>query len=253
MKKFSAILLAIVACFAFSVQADEEIDDVDVDSIEVPEGAEGRAVVRTGLTEVSTMEDLVTTEVREEIENAFSINDFYRVNNLGSYYYRTKQYEKAFPYLLASAKRGFKGAQYRLGVIYVNGLGGIERDVILGIGWFGCAASPRSNAGMKETFKELMAQVPERVKPKVQDIVDALIERYGSEATGVSCMNTRVAGTHMRSFQCNFDKEFEYRDAFYQDWLSTSFQGVDPYNTGLGSSDPSGQASPDAGVSTTSE
>ena len=210
-------------------------------------------VLKAKASDVSTMEELVTSEVREEVLNAFTINDFHRINNLGSYYFRTKRYDKAFPYLLASAKRGFKGAQYDLGVIYVNGWGGIDKDVALGIGWIGVAASPRSTTSMKETYKDLMDQVPKRLKPKVQEIVDALTERYGSEATGVECMDTRVAGTHLRSFECNFEKEFEFRDAFYQDWLSTSFQGASPYVTGFESSDPSGQSSPNAGVGGSTE
>ena len=240
-------ILAAFLTILVAIAVQGESDEIE-SSGAIPEGANDGAVLQATAGSVETMEELVTTAVRQDILNAFTINDFHRINNLGSYYYRTKQYAKAFPYLLASAKRGFKTAQYRLGVYYFDGLGGIETDIPLSIGWFGVAASPRSNASMKETFKGLMRQVPENLKPKIQDVVDALIERYGSEATGVNCMSTRVAGTHMRSFQCNFEKEFEHRDAAYQDWLSTSFQGIDPYTTGMGSSDPSGQASPNAGV-----
>lgn len=245
MNTFSTFtLVAFVVC---TTSAFATID-IPSDSLpELPDIDSNAQVLKADVSEVSTMEELVTTEVRQDILNAFTINEFHRVNNVASFYYRTKQFAKAFPYLLASAKRGFKTSQYRLGVIYVNGLGKIKRDVILGIGWIGTAASPRSTALMRETYEDLLDQVPERLKPKVQDIVDALIERYGSEATGVNCMNTRVAGTHMRSFQCNFDKEFEHRDAAFQDWLTTSFTGVNPYMTGMGSSDPTGQASPDAG------
>lgn len=240
------LALAAISLLGTSLSAD-----IDIPEGSLPEmsdiNTEGQ-VLQASVAEVTTMEELVTSEVRQDILNAFTINEFHRVNNLASFFYRTKQFEKAFPYLLASAKRGFKVAQYRLGVIYVNGLGSIKRDVTLGIGWIGVSASPRSTALMRETFQDLMDQVPERLKPRVQDVVDALIERYGSEATGVNCMNTRVAGTHMKSFQCNFDKEFEHRDAAFLDWLTTSFLGVNPYTTGMGSSDPSGQASPDSGV-----
>lgn len=234
---FGFLTVSVCATINFPTDSESELPDVDTD----------RQVLRSSVADVSTMEELVTTEVREDILNAFTIDEFHRINKQASFFYRTKQYEKAFPFLLASAKRGFKVAQYRLGVIYVNGLGKIKRDVTLGIGWLGTSASPRSTALMRETYEDLMDQVPERLKPKVQELVDALIERYGSEATGVNCMNTRVAGTHMRSFQCNFDKEFEYRDSAFQDWLTTSFTGVNPYMTGMGSSDPTGQASPDAG------
>lgn len=245
MKTFTFLAKVVIGFFATSAAAT-----INLPSDSLPELSDedrGRQVLKAEVSEVTTMEELVTTEVRQDILNAFTINEFHRINNLASFYYRTKQYEKAFPFLLASAKRGFKGSQYRIGVLYVNGLGKIKRDVTLGIGWIGTSASPRSTALMRETFQDLMDQVPERLRSKVQDVVDALIERYGSEATGVNCMNTRVAGTHMRSFQCNFDKEFEHRDAAFQDWLTTSFVGVNPYQTGMGSSDPSGQASPDAG------
>ena len=238
------------ALIAMGLHTISALATINLPSDSVPDLSDAdtdRQVLRSDVSEVSTMEELVTTEVREDILNAFTINEFHRINSLASFYYRTKQYEKAFPFLLASAKRGFKVAQYRLGVIYVNGLGKIKRDVTLGIGWLGTSASPRSTALMRETYQDLMEQVPERLKPRVEAVVDALIERYGSEATGMNCMNTRVAGTHMRSFQCNFDKEFEHRDAAFQDWLSTSFTGINPYMTGMGSSDPTGQASPDAG------
>ena len=246
MKK--TLLSCAIAAFGFLTVSASATINLPSDSVpELSDVDTNREVLRADVSEVSTMEELVTTEVREDILNAFTINEFHRINKQASFFYRTKQYEKAFPFLLASAKRGFKVAQYRLGVIYVNGLGKIKRDVTLGIGWLGTSASPRSSALMRETYEDLMDQVPERLKPKVQELVDALVERYGSEATGVDCMNTRVAGTHMRSFQCNFDKEFEHRDAAFADWLTTSFTGVNPYMTGMGSSDPTGQASPDAG------
>ena len=246
MKK--TLLAFVLAAISFVTVSALATINLPSDSLsDLPDVDQDQQVLRADVSDVSTMEELVTTEVREDILNAFTINEFHRINQQASFFYRTKQYEKAFPFLLASAKRGFKVAQYRLGVIYVNGLGKIKRDVTLGLGWLGTSASPRSSALMRETYQDLMDQVPERLQPKVQELVDALIERYGTEATGMNCMNTRVAGTHMRSFQCNFDKEFEYRDSAFQDWLTTSFTGVNPYMTGMGSSDPSGQASPDAG------
>ena len=192
-------------------------------------------------------EDLIVEGIREEIFHAFEFDDFHQVNQTGEHYYITRQYKKAFPYLLASAKRGFKLAQARLAFLYFKGLGGVESSFPLGIGWLGVAASPKTDPEIKNYFKRIMRKLPEEVKEEAQKVVDAFISKYGTKATGMSCIHTRVAGSHISKLTCNFKKEFQLRDGLYQDWLSTAFDEVSgPFGTGMDRT-LVGLQSPDAG------
>lgn len=185
--------------------------------------------------ESTTMEEQVVTEVRRVIENAFSFNDFHQVNDRGEYYYRIGRYKDAFPYLLASAKRGFKIAQAQVGYIYLTGQGVIKPSKATALGWLGVAASPKSDPEIKNYYKDLLKTIPEHLKPKLELVVQDFIAKYGTEATGMSCDHIRRAGTHVSDLKCNFEGEFEHRDALFQDWLSTGFdQALTPYGTGPG-------------------
>lgn len=185
-------------------------------------------------TDPGSLEDLVVTGVREEVLHAFQFDDFHEVNRSGEHYYLTRQYKRAFPYLLASAKRGFKMAQARLGFIYLNGLGGVEKSIPTGIGWLGVAAEPRSDPEIKNYFRKIMRKIPKRLKSQVEEVVEAFVEKYGSDATGMSCIHTRIAGSHISKLTCNFKKEFALRDALLQDWMSTAFEETSgPYGTGI--------------------
>ena len=199
--------------------------------------------------ERTTMEELVVSEVRKDIENAFTFNDFHLVNDRGEYYYRIGRYKDAFPYLLASAKRGFKVAQAQVGYIFLTGQDVVKPSKAMALAWLGVAASPRSDPEIKNYYKGLLKTVPEKSMPKVEEVVQSFIDKYGTKATGMSCIHVRRAGTHVSDLKCNFSGEFEQRDAMFQEWLSTGFdQAVTPYTTGPGSGADS-LAAPGAGGS----
>lgn len=198
-------------------------------------------------SELASVEEMVITGIQEDVLHAFQFDDFHEVNRTGEYYYMTRQYKKAFPYLLASAKRGFKMAQARVGFIYLNGLGEVEKSFPTGIGWLGVAAEPRSDPQIKNYYKRIMRKLPKQLRPKVKEVVAAFVERYGPDATGVSCIHTRVAGTHISKLTCNFKKEFALRDALFQDWMSTAFEETSgPFGTGIDAT-AINVTSPDAG------
>ena len=216
--------------------AQEDVDDETAQQWDEDE------VLRTDVDTPQTMEDLIVTGVRDEVFNAFKLDDFHRVHNRGEYYYRTRQYKKAFPFLLASAKRGFKMAQARVAFIYMNGLGVVKPSKAVGIGWLGVAASPRSDPEIKNHFKEVMSNIPEHLLPQIEELVEDFIARYGSDTTGLECMHSRVAGSHVSTLKCNFETEFDVRDHLFQDWLGTGLgEGMTPFTTGFGTSDPTGQ------------
>lgn len=215
--------LAVVFC-SVGLVANEQSTDIELSS--------------TNSTEIveleSSLEEVVVQGVQEEVLHAFQFDDFHEVNRTGEHYYLTRQYKKAFPYLLASAKRGFKMAQARLGYIYLSGLGGVKKSVPTAIGWIGVAAEPRSDPQIKNYFRRIMKAIPDHLKDEIREIVDAFIEKYGTDATGMSCIHTRVAGTHISQLTCNFKKEFALRDAMLQEWMSTAFAETSgPFGTGI--------------------
>ena len=218
------------ACVSFSLPLTAQIFGEEANE-EIPEPQTAEDIEY----ESTTMEEMVVTEVREQIENAFSYDDFHKVKDRGEYYYRIGRYKDAFPYLLASAKRGFKIAQAQVGYIYLTGQDVVKPSKATALAWLGVAASPRSDPEIKNFYKRLLKSVPERLHTTVEELVQKFIDTYGPKATGMSCIHVRRAGTHVSNLKCNFEGEFEGRDALFQDWLSTGFDAtVSPYTTGPG-------------------
>lgn len=239
--------LAFILVLLVSLQVSPQIFE------KTPDEAVAATVEEVEDFERTTMEEMVVSEVREQIENAFTYNDFHTVKDRAEYYYRIGRYKDAFPYLLASAKRGFKIAQAQVGYIYLTGQGVVKPSKATALAWLGVAASPRSDPEIKNYYKDLMKTVPEELKPKVEELVQSFIDTYGPKATGMSCIHVRRAGTHVSDLKCNFKGEFEHRDALFQDWLSTGFDAVSPYTTGPGEgadslSPPSGSSGPASGA-----
>ena len=223
-KVLAGIVVSLLACLSLSPQIFEQ----------TPEEATAESAREGEQFESTTMEEIVVSEVREQIENAFSYNDFHTVKVRAEFYYRTRRYKDAFPYLLASAKRGFKIAQAQVGYIYLTGQGVVRPSKATALAWLGVAASPRSDPEIKNYYKDLLKTVPDELRPKVEELVQSFIDTYGPKATGMSCIHVRRAGTHVSDLKCNFKGEFEHRDALFEDWLSTGFDAVSPYSTGPG-------------------
>lgn len=160
------------------------------------------------------VEEVVVTEERIAPEdfNPVLMQRVRDSNGRGARLYRQGRYRDAFPYLLAAAKRGFKLAQARVGYIYQEGLGGVNRDAFAAIGWIGAAATHDTTPEIRAHFKAMLAAVPAPFKPQAEAIVADYRSRYSGDAVGMSCENRRLAGTHISRLKCVFDNEFDFRD-----------------------------------------
>ena len=190
--------------------------------------------------DTSNMEEVVVSGVRDEFLNPITIQDFHFMHNRGEHYYRTRQYKKAFPYLLAAAKRGFKMSQARVGFIYQQGLGEVPRNGEAAVGWLGAAAAGPTDPEILTYFKRVMNKIPDSMMPYVNQIVADYREKYGPKATGNNCHMIRSAGTHIARLRCNFQAEFELRDALFEDSLSGLTNPLVDPNSAVNNTAPAG-------------
>lgn len=157
-------------------------------------------------------EELVVSGREEHIASPRQILAGYDAHGMGEYYYNLRLYDKAYPYLLEAAQEGFKMSQARLGFLYQQGLGGAERDWRKAIGWIGVAASPSSHPEIKNYWKNMKAKIPIEQLEMVEELVEDYIDRFGSDATRMSCDINRPAGSHIARMRCYYDDELLYRD-----------------------------------------
>ena len=140
----------------------------------------------------------------EEIENT------YRARQQGEQLYRVEKYEESIPYLLFAAERGFKDSQTLLGQIYVQGLGGVKKDVVQGIGWLGVAASGKSDPRTRKLYKQVRESIPKEHDATVETIVEQFVENYDGRRTRVTCQFEASAGRHTKEVRCRFIDEANY-------------------------------------------
>lgn len=158
------------------------------------------------------MEEVIVRDKPIEFPNVQTFAERHLVHSRGEYYYRTRQYKKAFPYLLASARQGFKMAQARLGFIYQQGLGDVQRDGWRAVGWLGVAAHGETDPSIRNHYRKILRKIPEELMPAVDRVVEEFVKRYGPDATGMDCIMSRPAGSHIARMACNFKLEFALQD-----------------------------------------
>ncbi|MCY3884746.1 MAG: hypothetical protein OXG24_07465 [Gammaproteobacteria bacterium] len=161
---------------------------------------------------VEVMEEVIVRDKPLEFPNLQTFAERHLVHSRGEYYYRTRQYKKAFPYLLASARQGFKMAQARLGFIYQQGLGEVQRDGWRAVGWLGVAAHGDTDPSIRNYYRKILRKIPEELMPAVDAVVADFVKKYGPDATGMDCIMSRPAGSHIAKMHCNFELEFALQD-----------------------------------------
>ena len=135
----------------------------------------------------------------------------YVARGKGSCLYRRGDYEEAFPYLLAAAKRGFKFAQARIGFLYQQGIG-VPQDPYAAVGWFAVAADGRKHPEIRDYFKDVWRRIPEKYLPGFEAVAEEYRTRYGAKAHRVACDLDRAMGSYMVKLTCRFMDEASHND-----------------------------------------
>ena len=141
---------------------------------------------------------------QDEIENT------YRAQTQGRQLFRAEKYQEAIPYLEFAAQRGFKQAQVRLGEIYVKGLGGVEPDLVQGVGWLGVAASGESDPRIRQLYQSVRENIPAEHNETLDKIVEQYTHNFDGRRTRVVCEMVQRAGTHGKMMLCRYLDENLY-------------------------------------------
>lgn len=158
----------------------------------------------------------------------------------GMFLYSSGNYEEALPYLISSAKHGYKDSQARLAHLYLHGLGGVRRSDVVGIAWMGVAAHGETTPIIQRHYDELMAAVPPHHMESLKRVVEEYVEKYGNFEQNVECEVAKHASTHIAKNRCYFEYEFAvlsaleiadmqdyYRDKIIPPDQWSSFAGLD--------------------------
>ena len=147
----------------------------------------------------------VMTVIEERIQTLEDRRRVYRDLAKGKRLFALDQIDEAFPYLLDTAQRGFKDSQARVGHIYLQGLGDIERDAAQGVGWLGAASSGATSPGIRNYFNDIWKRIPETHVAYFEEVVEDYRSRYGEEATGVVCDLNRPLRSFVKELHCYFE------------------------------------------------
>lgn len=202
------------------------------------EGVDAERAPRQVRADPDDVEEVRVTATQDERLSIVEMEDIYTSQELGNKHFRRRNYEEAFPHLLATARRGFKTSQARLGYMYLHALGGVEYDPIAGVGWLAVAADPETVPWIRRYFRKIWKIVPERYVADLTKVTEAYRKRYGRGATGVNCNRNRRAGTHRVQLTCLFDDEVFHengldREAMRDLWEHTAGPNSHPGVVGL--------------------
>ena len=141
----------------------------------------------------SYVEEIVVTADRLEkgaMPTQTIIVQTYNVLLRGKRLYNERRYKEALPYLLIAGKRGFKWAQAMTGDIYLQGRGGVTRDIEAGMGWLGVAARPQTAPRIQTYFRHALAEMSPRQRAHIEEVVSHYREEWSSRDWRVSCRRT---------------------------------------------------------------
>ena len=175
----------------------------------LPNGAEAtatQAVESANAAIGSSLDaDEVVTVTEKRLQTVAGRREIYRRVAEGKNLFARKQVKEAFPLLLDTAQLGFKDSQARVGHIYLQGLGEVERDTVQGVGWLGVASSGTTSPGIKNYFNDIWKRIPDAYVPYFEEVVDDYRTKYGQNATGVVCGFNRPLDSFVKELSCFFE------------------------------------------------
>ena len=201
-----ALLAVALLVAAAPIMADGQASQDGRESTATESGERPDATDPADAADEDVEEVLVTGERVTQL-GAEERRAIYRELARGRELYARADYERAFPHLLNTAEHGFKGAQARVGYIYLRGLGEVARDSTAAVGWLGVAASGNSAPEITNYFNGIWKQIPERHLPYFEEVVEEYESKYGEQATDVTCELRRPVDSHLKQLSCYFDKD----------------------------------------------
>lgn len=203
--------------------------------------ADERHIQFGSLLNGQTDEDMEHIIVTGEAEiSAEAERRAYLDHRRGMFLYSNGKFSEALPYLISSAKHGYKDSQARLAHLYLHGLGGVRRSDVVGIAWMGVAAHGETTPIIQRRYDELMSAVPPHHMESLKRVVEEYVDKYGGFDQNVQCDVAKHASTHIAKNRCYFEYEFTVLSAmeiadmqdFYRDKIippdqNSSFAGLD--------------------------
>lgn len=128
------------------------------------------------------------------------VEKFNRATEFANTAVRSKDYDRAFPYLDEAAKLGNKISQFTLALLYMEGLG-VEQDFTKAYLWLNVASEVNEKRWRKvrdQIKSSLSKEQLEVLAPMIADY----IAKYGEEAQEVSCYKRAATGTNRKLMQC---------------------------------------------------
>jgi TPR repeat protein len=128
------------------------------------------------------------------------VEKFNRATEFANAAVRSKDYDRAFPYLDEAAKLGNKISQFTLALLYMEGLG-VEQDFTKAYFWLN-VASEVNEKSWRKVRDEIKSSLSKEQLALLAPLVAEYIAKYGEEAQEVSCYKRAATGTNRKLMQC---------------------------------------------------
>lgn len=128
------------------------------------------------------------------------VEQFNRASDFANTAVRSKDYDRAFPYLDEAAKLGNKISQFTLALLYMEGLG-VEQDFTQAYLWLN-VASEVNEKRWRKVRDEIKSSLSDEQLALLAPLVADYIAKYGEETQEVSCYRRAATGTNRKLMQC---------------------------------------------------
>lgn len=152
------------------------------------------------------VEELTVTERRLNLSADERRRIYERLREAQALYSRNR-IDEAMPLLLETAERGFKDSQAKVGHIYLQGLGEVEKDAERAVGWLGVASAGTTSPPIRNYFNDVWERLPEQYVPYFEEVVEEYRSKYGGRATGVVCKMERPLSSFLKRLGCYFEED----------------------------------------------